>query len=134
MTQVQTQIVIAWWRHQMETFSALLAICAGKSPVPVEFPTQRPVTRSFDVFLDLRLNKRVEAGELSRYRANYDVTVMILTDIQSNMPYLFANSFFASFLYDLKSNTHIHTHQWHSWLNHWSLVLLWINFNPGMDK
>ena len=42
----------------METFSALLAICAGNSTVTDEFPTQRPVTRSFDVFLDLRLNKR----------------------------------------------------------------------------
>ena len=48
---------IAWWRHQMEAFSALLAICAGNSPVPGEFPAQRPVTRSFDVFFDLRLNK-----------------------------------------------------------------------------
>ena len=48
-----------WCRHQMETFSALLAICAGNSPVPGEFPTQRPVTRSFDVFFDLRLNKRL---------------------------------------------------------------------------
>ena len=46
-----------WWRHQMETFSALLVICAGNPPVPGEFPTQRPVTRSFDVFFDLRLNK-----------------------------------------------------------------------------
>ena len=36
-----------WWRHQMETFSALLAICVGNSPVPGEFPTQRPVTLSF---------------------------------------------------------------------------------------
>ena len=52
-------LVLAWWRHQMETFSALLAICAGNSPVPGEFPTQRPVTRSFDVFFDLRLNKRL---------------------------------------------------------------------------
>ena len=43
----------------METFSALLAICAGNSPVPGEFPPQRPVTRSFDVFFDLRLNKRL---------------------------------------------------------------------------
>ena len=50
---------ITWWRHQMEKFSALLAICAGNSPVPGEFPTQRPVTRSFDVFFDLRLNKRL---------------------------------------------------------------------------
>ena len=48
-----------WWRHQMETFFALLAICAGNSPVPGEFPAQRPVTRSFDVFFDLRLNKRL---------------------------------------------------------------------------
>ena len=48
-----------WWRHQMETFSALLAICAGNSPVPGEFPAQMPVTRSFDVFFYLRLNKRL---------------------------------------------------------------------------
>ena len=43
----------------METFSALLAICAGNSPVTGEFPAQRPVTRSFDVFFDLRLNKQL---------------------------------------------------------------------------
>ena len=43
----------------METFSALLAICAGNSPVSGEFPTQRPVTQSFDVFFDLRVNKRL---------------------------------------------------------------------------
>ena len=48
-----------WWRLQMETFSALLAICAGNSPGTGEFPAQRPVTRSFDVFFDLRLNKRL---------------------------------------------------------------------------
>ena len=41
----------------MEIFSALLVICAGNSPVPGEFPAQRPVTRSFDVFFDLRPNK-----------------------------------------------------------------------------
>ena len=40
----------------METFSALLAICAGNSPVTGGFPTRRPVARSFDVFFDLRLN------------------------------------------------------------------------------
>ena len=50
---------LPWWRHQMETFSALLAICAGNSPVPGEFPTQRPVTPSFDVSFDLRRNKRL---------------------------------------------------------------------------
>ena len=49
----------AWWRHQIETVSTLLAIRAGNSPVPGEFPAQRPVARSFDVFFDLRLNKRL---------------------------------------------------------------------------
>ena len=37
----------------------LSSICAGNSPVPGEFPAQRPVTRSFDVFFDLRLNIRL---------------------------------------------------------------------------
>ena len=49
----------SWWRHQMETFSALLAICVGNSPVPGEVPAQRPVRRNFDVFFDLRQSKRV---------------------------------------------------------------------------
>ena len=43
----------------MEIFSALLVLCAGNSPVTGDFPSQRPVTRSFDVFFDLRLNKRL---------------------------------------------------------------------------
>ena len=43
----------------METFSALLAFCAGNSPVTGEFLSQRPVTRNFDVFFDLRSNKRL---------------------------------------------------------------------------
>ena len=48
---------MTWWHHQMESFSVLLAICAGNSPVTGEFPSQRPVTRNFDVFFDLCLNK-----------------------------------------------------------------------------
>ena len=71
----------SWWRHQMETFSALLAFCAGNSPVTGEFPAQRPVTRSFDVFFDLHLNKRLSKqsrrGDLRRHRANCDVTVLL---------------------------------------------------------
>ena len=61
----------------METFSALLAICAKNSPVTGEFPTQRSVTRSFDIFFDLSVNKRLsKAGDLGRHRAHYDVIVM----------------------------------------------------------
>ena len=55
----------------METFSALLTICAGNSPVTGEFRAQRPVTRSFDVFFDLR--------DVTRHRAHYDVSVMMIS-------------------------------------------------------
>ena len=62
-------------------FSALLALCAGNSPVTGKFPSQRPVTRSFDVFCDLRLiNAWVntpEAGDLRRHRAHYDLVVAL---------------------------------------------------------
>ena len=44
-----------WWRHQMETFSALLTLCAGNSSVTGEFPAQRQVT--LWCFLYLCLNK-----------------------------------------------------------------------------
>ena len=53
------QATMTWWHHQMETFSVLLSLCAGNSPVPGEFPAQRPVTRTFEVFFDLRPNKRL---------------------------------------------------------------------------
>ena len=53
------ELIDSWWRHLIEAFSALLVICAGNSPVTGEFPAQRPVTRSFSVFFDLRLNKRL---------------------------------------------------------------------------
>ena len=51
----------------METFSALLALCEGNSPVTGEFLAQRPVTRSFDVFFDLRLNKRLSKQSWCRW-------------------------------------------------------------------
>ena len=56
-----TALVLAtdsWSRHQMETFTALLALCAWNSPVTGDFPSQRPVMRSFCVFY-LPLNKRL---------------------------------------------------------------------------
>ena len=47
-----------WRRHQIEAFSVLLVLCAGNSPITNEFPAQMSVTASFEVFFDLRLNKR----------------------------------------------------------------------------
>ena len=58
-----------WCRHQMEAFSGLLAICAGNSPVTGEFPTQRPVTRSFDISFDLCINKRLRKQSRRRWFA-----------------------------------------------------------------
>ena len=68
-----------WWRHPKEAFSALLAICAGNSPVTGDFPAQRPATWSFDVSFDLRLNKRSSKqswGWWFETRAHCDVTAM----------------------------------------------------------
>ena len=60
----------AWWRHQMETFSALLAIYAGNSPVSGAL-----IFSLICVWINGRVNNR-EAGDLRRYRAHYDVSVM----------------------------------------------------------
>ena len=56
-----------WWRHKMEIFSALLALCVGNSPVTGEFPSQRPVTRSFSVLFDVRLNKLLSKQSTRRW-------------------------------------------------------------------
>ena len=51
--------------HRMKTssnwtiFSVTGPFCVWNSPVTGEFPWQRPVTRNFYVFFDLRLNKRL---------------------------------------------------------------------------
>ena len=51
-----------------------------------DLPSQRSVTRSFDVFFDLRLKndwvKNGEAGDLRRHRAHYDVIAMHLWYVQ----------------------------------------------------
>ena len=54
-----------WWRHRMETFSVVLVLCVGNSPVTDEFPSQKPMTRS--VFFDLRLNKRLSKQSWGRW-------------------------------------------------------------------
>ena len=64
----------------METFSALLVICAGNSPAPVNFP-HKGQWRGALMFsliwawINGLVNNR-EAGDLRRNRAHYDVNVM----------------------------------------------------------
>ena len=71
----------SWWRHQMESFSALLTFCAGNSPVTGEFPTHKGQWRGtlmfsfICVWINAWINNR-EAGDLRRHRTHYDVIVM----------------------------------------------------------
>ena len=54
-------------------------LCAGNLSVTGELATQRPVTRRFEIFFEMRLNKRLcEAGDLRRHRAHYDVIVILV--------------------------------------------------------
>ena len=55
----------------METFFVLLVIFAGNSPATGEFPAQRPVTRSFDVFFDLRLNEQTPQDKICRVKSTW---------------------------------------------------------------
>ena len=72
-----------WWRHQMETFSALLDICAGNSPVPVDSPHKGQwrgalMFSLICVWINGWVNNG-EAGDLRRYRVHYDVSVLPFT-------------------------------------------------------
>ena len=73
----QSRLLYGMMTSSNGTISALLVLCAGNSPVTGEFPSQMLVTRSFGVFFDLRLNKRLsnnqDTGDLRRH---YDVNVM----------------------------------------------------------
>ena len=85
---MQLDIWWTWWRHQMEAFSALLAICAGNSPLTSVFPAQRPAARSFDIFficawINGWVNNQ-EAGELRLHRSHCDVIVMKIQDLGLN--------------------------------------------------
>ena len=69
-----------WWRHQMETFSALLALCAGNSTVPVNSPHKGQwrgalMFSLIYAWINDWVNNR-EAGDLRRRRGHYDVIVM----------------------------------------------------------
>ena len=80
----QTRVYIVWDILHIVTSSneksALVALCAGNSPVTGEFPAQMPETRSFDVIFDLHLIivwlNNGEAGDLRRHRAHYDAIVI----------------------------------------------------------
>ena len=70
-----------WWRDQMETFSVLMAIFAGNSPVTGEFPAHKGQWRGalMSSLICARINGWVNnrgAGDLRPHCAHYDVTIM----------------------------------------------------------
>ena len=76
-------IIIARWRHQNGNIFRVTGLSEGNPTVTGGFPSQRPVTRSFDVYLICAWangwGNNQGAGHLRRHRVRYDVTVMILS-------------------------------------------------------
>ena len=93
------------------------SLCVGNSPVTGEFPSQRPVTQNFVVFVDLcpniRLSKNCEAGILRRHRAHYDTIVMrghILSHLSPHLQtrwLLFLAHIHCSLFFHIPNNHHI---------------------------
>ena len=84
---VHVSYLSTWWRHQMETFSALVAICAGNSPVTGEFPHKGQwrgalMFSLMCAWINGWVNNR-EAGDLRRHRAHYGIRVMINLTVPS---------------------------------------------------
>ena len=76
---------VAWWRHHMETFSVLLALSAGNSPVTGESPVNSPhkgqwrralVFSLICAWINGWVNNR-ETVDLRWHRAHYGVIVML---------------------------------------------------------
>ena len=88
----------SWWRHQMETFSALLALCAGNSPVPVNSPHKGQwrgalMFSLFYAWINDWVNNR-EAGDLRRQCGYHDVIVMFqVSTVQNNPVYVCSSAF-----------------------------------------
>ena len=123
----------------MTTFSALLGLCAGNSPGTGEFPSQRPVTRSFDVSFDLRVNKRLskrsrrrwfETPSRSQWRhcnlnvlAGFLMLTFTTTEIETAVS-IFADYFFQMHL--------LSEDGWILIKFHWD-VFLWVNLKTTLN-
>ena len=101
------------WKH----FRVTRPLC-GEFTGPGEFPTQRPVTRSFDVFFDLRLNKQLskqpwgwwfETPSWSLWR---QCNAMIRTHKEQSFDWLFSRiSDYTNYKYSMKLLIHSQTAQ-----------------------
>ena len=77
--------IIQWWRHQMEAFSALLALCEGNPLVTGGSPHKGQWRRALmfsliSAWTNGWTNNR-DPGDLRRCPARYDVTVMFSNNL-----------------------------------------------------
>ena len=119
----------SWWRHQMDTFSALPALCERNPPVTGRFPSQRPVTRSFDIFFDLRLNKRLSKQSKLRW---FEIWVVIVGNQTWHLPTIFTRRHinkwtqrkkFQGFKVESSSNYYVMNcinRKWKEQMEHWN--------------
>ena len=73
-------VINTWWRHQMETFFALLALCEGDHRSPVDSPDKGQwhgalMFSLISAWTSNWANNR-DVGDLRRHRPHYDVTLM----------------------------------------------------------
>ena len=83
---------ISWWRHQMETLSALLDLCAGIHQWPVNSPHKGQWRGALKfslicAWINAWVNNH-EAGDLRRHRAHYDAIVMMISNPMRRMFFL----------------------------------------------
>ena len=102
---IHSNVLSPLWRHQMESFSALLALC---SPVPVNSPHKGQwrgalMFSLICVWINHWVNNR-EAGDLRRPRGRYDVTVMRIGTVSSSiLDQLYAHILFTQLCTQLNS-------------------------------
>ena len=78
---------VSWWRHQMETFSALLALCEGVHWSPVDSPYKGQwrgalMSSVICAWTNGSASNDRDPGDLRRHHAHYDVTVMWWIEVQ----------------------------------------------------
>ena len=81
----------AWWRHQMEAFSALLAFVRGIHRSPVNSPHKEQwcgalMFSLICTWINSWVNNR-EAGDVRRHRVHYDVIVMVYLNFKECVPW-----------------------------------------------
>ena len=101
----------SWWRHQLETFSALLALCEGNSPAPVNSPHkgQWRGTLMFSLicaWINDWVNNH-EAGDLRPHHGHYYVNVMS-EKMKHKYPYHKTRRFM--YVININSSLNAHTH------------------------